>query len=47
MIAADNMIPLLIVGRLLVLTYALYKDQMIRMILSVFYVIPTISTLLL
>jgi hypothetical protein len=44
MIAAIK--PILI-GRLLVITYALYKDQMIRMILSVFYVIPTISTLLL
>ena len=45
MIAANNINPLLKVGRLLVLTYALYKKQVLRMILG-FYTIPPISTLL-
>jgi hypothetical protein len=45
MIAAIHIKSILKVGRLLVLTYALYKKQVLRMILG-FYTIPPISTLL-
>jgi hypothetical protein len=45
MIAAIYIKTILNIGILLVLTYALYKKQLLRMILG-FYTIPSKSTLL-